>query len=104
MTTTPSPRRRTSDGAAAYTGKQPAHELRQELEAMTVRELVAELARLQDRANSELIAQGGRMLPGQVHRRAELERRERYVTAELARRRAPGSEPVEVRDLGDSSS
>ncbi|WP_156023212.1 hypothetical protein [Terracoccus sp. 273MFTsu3.1] len=69
---------------------------------MSVRELVAELARLQDRANSELIGQGGRVLPGQVHRRAELERRERYVTAELARRHAAGAEPVDLRDLEDS--
>ena len=82
--------------------KQPSSELREEMAALSVRELLAELARLQDRANSELIGQGGRMLPGQVHRRAELERRERYITAELARRHTAGPESVDVRDLGDA--
>jgi hypothetical protein len=55
---------------------------------MSVRELLAELKRLQDRANAEPAGQGSRTLPGQTHRRAELERRERRIMAELDRRRA----------------
>lgn len=37
---------------------------------MTVRELLAELTRLQDRANGEPACRGPRALPGQVYGRA----------------------------------
>lgn len=54
---------------------------------MSIRELLAELTRLQDRANAEPAGHGPWSLPGQTHRRAELERRERRILAELHRRR-----------------
>lgn len=56
------------------------------LESMSTRELLAELARLQDRLERDATAGGYRPLPGQMHRRAELERRERRIARELERR------------------
>jgi hypothetical protein len=65
----------------------PQSEPRTDLAAMSIRELLAELTRLQDRANAEPAGHGTWSLPGQTHRRAELERRERRILAELHRRR-----------------
>ncbi|GAB2754594.1 hypothetical protein GCM10027039_11150 [Terrabacter koreensis] len=60
------------------------------LESMTVRELIAELARLQDMVDRDAASNGYRPIPGQTHRRAELQRRERHITRELDRRYAAG--------------
>jgi hypothetical protein len=56
------------------------------LESMTIRELIAELSRLQDMIDRDAASNGYRPVPGQMHRRAELQRRERRVQRELDRR------------------
>lgn len=56
------------------------------LESMTTDELVAELARLQDRMYADAASSGYRPHAGYMHRRAELERRERRIVRELERR------------------
>ncbi|NUO33557.1 MAG: hypothetical protein HOQ27_00565 [Dermatophilaceae bacterium] len=61
------------------------------LESMTIRELIAELARLQDMIDRDAASNGYRPVPGQMHRRAELMRRERRITRELDRRYAAGA-------------
>lgn len=53
----------------------------QDLEAMTVRELLAELARLQDRLRAE--STNAPPLPGQMARRAAVRRQERAIQREL---------------------
>ena len=64
------------------------------LESMTIRELIAELVRLQDMVDRDAAANGYRPIPGQMHRRAELQRRERRITRELDRRSAAGTVSV----------
>jgi hypothetical protein len=59
-----------------------------ELAAMSESELAAELARVEDRLRQEAAVTGYRPSPGQMHRRAELQRREHQVAAELRRRQA----------------
>lgn len=59
-----------------------------ELERMSESELAAELARVEDRLRQEASVTGYRPSPGQMHRRAELQRREHQVAAELRRRQA----------------
>jgi hypothetical protein len=61
---------------------------------MTIRELIAELVRLQDMVDRDAAANGYRPIPGQMHRRAELQRRERRITRELDRRYASGAVAV----------
>ena len=61
------------------------------LESMTIRELIAELARLQDMIDRDAASNGYRPIPGQMHRRAELQRRERRIQRELDRRYAAGT-------------
>lgn len=75
------------NGDLAMTAVSPRRESETDLAAMSIRELLAELTRLQDRANAEPAGHGPWSLPGQTHRRAELERRERRILAELQRRR-----------------
>ena len=58
------------------------------LESMTIDELVAELSRLQDRMHGDAASIGYRPHAGYMHRRAELERRERRIMRELERRYA----------------
>ncbi|GAB3878591.1 hypothetical protein [Terrabacter terrigena] len=64
------------------------------LESMTIRELIAELVRLQDMIDRDAASNGYRPIPGQMHRRAELQRRERRITRELDRRYAGGLRSV----------
>ncbi|KRF40985.1 hypothetical protein ASG96_09325 [Terrabacter sp. Soil810] len=59
----------------------------QSLTQLTVRELVAELTRVEDRLREDAHHAGPRPLPGQVSREAALRRRERVLLAELAARR-----------------
>jgi hypothetical protein len=70
----------------------PLDERARALDAMSIRELIAELALLQERIDRDAAAGGYRPVPGQVHRRAELERRERQVVRELDRRHAANHE------------
>jgi hypothetical protein len=63
------------------------------LEAMSIRELIAELTRLQDRIDRDAASNGYRPVPGQMHRRAELQRRERHILRELDRRYCVESPP-----------
>jgi hypothetical protein len=57
------------------------------LAQLTVRDLIAELTRVEDRLREEAHHAGPRPLPGQVSREASLRRRERVLLAELAARR-----------------
>ena len=58
------------------------------LTELTVRELLAELTRVEDRLREQAHHAGPRPLPGQVSREAALRRRERLLLTELAARRA----------------
>ena len=64
------------------------------LESMSIRELIAELTRLQDRMDRDAASNGYRPVPGQMHRRAELQRRERRIVRELDRRYGVESPPT----------
>lgn len=66
------------------------------LESMTTDELVAELARLQDRIHADAASSGYRPHAGYVHRRAELERRERRIMRELERRSGATTQPEDA--------
>ena len=66
-----------------------------DLAHMSVRELVLELARTEDRLREERTS-GSRPLPGQTARCAELRRHERRLRAELAQRREKGDEHGEA--------
>lgn len=57
------------------------------LTQLTIRELIAELTRVEDRLREDAHHAGPRPLPGQVSREAALRRRERLLLAELAARR-----------------
>ncbi|KRF41970.1 hypothetical protein ASH01_18005 [Terrabacter sp. Soil811] len=62
------------------------------LAELTVRDLLAELTRVEDRLREQAHHAGPRPLPGQVSREAALRRRERLLLAELAARRASFAE------------
>jgi hypothetical protein len=65
------------------------------LSELTVKELLAELTRVEDRLREQAHHAGPRPLPGQVSREAALRRRERLLLAELSSRRAAVSpDPV----------
>ena len=66
-----------------------------DLAHMSIRELVLELARTEDRLREERIS-GSRPLPGQTARCAELRRHERRLRAELAQRREQADEHSEA--------
>lgn len=70
--------------APEYDG--PAH-----LSQMTIRELIGELARLQDRRRHDAAACGYQPMPGQTARTAAILRREQQISAELRRRRGTGA-------------
>ena len=55
---------------------------------LTIRELAAELARVEDRLRDQAHHAGPNPLPGQVSREAALRRRERALLAELRVRRS----------------
>ena len=64
------------------------------LSELTVKELLAELTRVEDRLREQAHHAGPRPLPGQVSREAALRRRERLLLAELSSRRAASPDRV----------
>lgn len=58
-----------------------------DLLTLSVRELLVELARVEDRLREEVTSSGGRPLPGQIRRQGALRRTARLISAELSRRR-----------------
>lgn len=65
-----------------------------ELAALPLGELLAELTHVRHRLNHDAASSGFRRLPGQMHRRAALVRREHQLAAELRRRRPAGDDSV----------
>lgn len=66
------------------------------LSRMTIRELIGELARLQDRRRHDAAAFGYRSTPAQTARAATIQRREQQISAELRRRRGTGAVAADV--------
>ncbi len=73
---------------------QPTAYTTEELAGLALDELHAELTHVRDRLNHDAAGAGFRRLPGQMHRRAALVRREHQLAAELRRRRPAGGESV----------
>ncbi len=80
----------TQDGLAL---SRPSAYTSEELAGLALAELHAELTHVRDRLNHDAASAGFRRLPGQMHRRAALVRREHQLAAELRRRRSEEPEP-----------
>jgi hypothetical protein len=87
------------DGEIGYRAHVVSDEYRP-VNELSIRELVAELARVEDRLRDQAHHAGPHPLPGQVSREAALRRRERALLAELRVRRSGPSAQTAAQGQG----